>query len=106
VSLFALRSLRAAAHCLCLPIALEVAKLAVPLTESSLAIPLRTVLAAKQYGNEELLARIVSEASLLVMPRDPRGFNVDNVRVVKIMGGSLYDSRVVKGMVFNREPEG
>jgi T-complex protein 1 subunit theta len=83
-----------------------VTKLAIPLTESSLAVPLRTVLAAKQYGNEDLLARIVSEASLLVMPRDPRAFNVDNVRVVKVMGGSLYDSRVVKGMVFNREPEG
>ena len=33
-------------------------------------------------------------------------FNVDNVRVVKIMGGSLEQSKVVKGMVFAREPEG
>ena len=30
----------------------------------------------------------------------------DNVRVVKIMGGSIEQSRVVKGMVFGREPEG
>ena len=40
------------------------------------------------------------------MPANPKNFNVDNVRVVKIMGGSLAGSRVVQGMVFGREPEG
>ena len=40
------------------------------------------------------------------MPPNPKNFNVDNVRVVKIMGGSLSGSKVVRGMVFGREPEG
>ena len=40
------------------------------------------------------------------MPQNPKNFNVDNVRVVKIMGGSLAGSKVVRGMLFNREPEG
>jgi len=40
------------------------------------------------------------------MPSNLKNFNVDNVRVVKIMGGSLAASRVVQGMVFGREPEG
>ena len=40
------------------------------------------------------------------MPPNPKNFNVDNVRVVKIMGGSLSGSKVVQGMVFGREPEG
>lgn len=40
------------------------------------------------------------------MPSNPKNFNVDNVRVVKIMGGSLSGSRVVQGMVFGRESEG
>lgn len=40
------------------------------------------------------------------MPTNPKNFNVDNVRVVKIMGGSLAGSKVVQGMVFGREPEG
>lgn len=40
------------------------------------------------------------------MPSNPKNFNVDNVRVVKIMGGSLSGSAVVRGMVFGREPEG
>ena len=40
------------------------------------------------------------------MPPNPKNFNVDNVRVVKIMGGSLAGSQVVRGMVFGRQPEG
>lgn len=40
------------------------------------------------------------------MPKNPFNFNVDNVRVVKIMGGALEQSKVVKGMVFGREPDG
>jgi T-complex protein 1 subunit theta len=49
---------------------------------------------------------LVAEAVLAVLPKNPENFNVDNIRVVKIMGGSLQQSKVVKGMVFAREPEG
>ena len=48
----------------------------------------------------------MADAALSVMPLNPKNFNVDNVRVVKIMGGSLASSKVVQGMVFGREPEG
>ncbi|ORX88529.1 T-complex protein 1 [Basidiobolus meristosporus CBS 931.73] len=65
-----------------------------------------TSIAAKQYGYEDLLSELVAEAALTIMPNNLTHFNVDNVRVVKIMGGSIYDSRVVKGMVFGRESEG
>ncbi|KAI9830110.1 MAG: T-complex protein 1 subunit theta [Phylliscum demangeonii] len=67
---------------------------------------LRTVIGSKQSGYEDLLAPMVAEAVLAVMPKDPSNFNVDNIRVVKIMGSSLEQSRVVKGMVFGREPDG
>jgi T-complex protein 1 subunit theta len=40
------------------------------------------------------------------MPKNPVNFNVDNIRVVKIMGGSLEQSRLVRGMVFPKEPDG
>lgn len=40
------------------------------------------------------------------MPKNVKDFNVDSVRVVKILGGGLSQSRVVRGMVFGREPEG
>jgi T-complex protein 1 subunit theta len=67
---------------------------------------IRTVIAAKQSGNEDFLAGMVAEAVLAVLPKQPENFNVDNIRVVKIMGGSLEQSKVVKGMVFGREPDG
>ncbi|KAH7374356.1 t-complex protein-like protein 1 [Pyrenochaeta sp. MPI-SDFR-AT-0127] len=74
--------------------------------QEELSKAIRTVVAAKQSGNEDFLAGLVAEAVLAVLPKNPINFNVDNVRVVKIMGGSLEQSKVVKGMVFARQPEG
>ncbi|OAA50002.1 T-complex protein 1, theta subunit [Beauveria brongniartii RCEF 3172] len=86
-------------------------KLAVDKVESlrdqeELTKALRTVIASKQNGNEDTLADLVAEAVLTVLPKNPANFNVDNIRVVKIMGGSLEQSRVVRGMVFPKEPHG
>ncbi|KAI6029304.1 hypothetical protein PISMIDRAFT_249650 [Pisolithus microcarpus 441] len=77
-----------------------------PFTLSTLAEALKPAIASKQYGFEDMLSKLVAEAALAVMPSNPKNFNVDNVRVVKIMGSSLSASRVVQGMVFGREPEG
>ncbi|KAI9026588.1 T-complex protein 1 theta subunit [Phycomyces nitens] len=66
----------------------------------------KAAIASKQYGHEELLSGLVTEAALSIMPKNQRDFNVDNIRVVKVMGSSIYESRVVRGMVFGREPEG
>ena len=68
----------------------------------------RAVIASKKYGQEDLLSALVSEAVAHVLPKGNAvsAFNVDSIRVVKIMGGSLSNSTVIKGMVFNREPEG
>ncbi|TKA29858.1 hypothetical protein B0A50_03222 [Salinomyces thailandicus] len=74
--------------------------------QAELAKAIRTVVAAKQSGSEDFLADMVAEAVLAVLPKNPYNFNVDNVRVVKIMGGSLEQSKVVKGMVLGREPDG
>lgn len=65
----------------------------------------RSVLASKQYGYEDLLAKVVVEAALEVMPKNPAAFSVDSVRVVKVMGGSIHETKVVRGMVFGREPD-
>ncbi|KAI9864029.1 MAG: T-complex protein 1 subunit theta [Trichoglossum hirsutum] len=75
-------------------------------SQSELSKAIRTVIASKQSGSEDFLADMVAEAVLAVLPKNPVNFNVDNIRVVKIMGGSLEQSRVVKGMVFGREPDG
>ncbi|KAJ8610974.1 hypothetical protein MRB53_038187 [Persea americana] len=85
---------------------LEVDKVANIRDSASLQKALRTVIASKQLGSESLLASLVAEAVLAVLPKNAANFNVDTIRVVKIMGGALPASRVVKGMVFAREPEG
>jgi T-complex protein 1 subunit theta len=74
--------------------------------QEELAKAIRTVVASKQSGSEDILAEMVAAAVIAVLPKNPINFNVDNIRVVKIMGGSLEQSRLVKGMVFAREPEG
>ncbi|CAM0142940.1 T-complex protein 1 subunit theta [Umbelopsis sp. WA50703] len=66
----------------------------------------KSAISSKQYGYEDLLSDYVIECALNVMPKNPKDFNVDNIRVVKIMGSSVYESKVVRGMVFGREPEG
>lgn len=86
--------------------ALSTSSLPSPFTKDSLAAAVKPSIASKQYGYEDTLAALVAEAALAVMPSNVKSFNVDNVRVVKIMGGSLANSRVIQGMVFGREPEG
>jgi len=75
-------------------------------SEEQVAKAIKTTIASKQYGNEDFLSKLVAKAVLQIMPKNPAAFNVDNIRVVKIMGGGLEDSSVVKGMVFSREPSG
>ena len=71
-----------------------------------LMAPVQTALATKQYGYETFLAKLVIEAAMQIMPwKNPKAFNVDSVRVVKIMGGTLLDSVMMPGMVFGRIPE-
>ncbi|CAG8537912.1 3581_t:CDS:2 [Ambispora gerdemannii] len=77
-----------------------------PRSPAELSKAINTAIAAKQYGYEDILTDLVIEAALSIMPKNASVFNVDNIRVVKIMGSSIHESKVVKGMVFGREPEG
>ena len=43
---------------------------------------------------------------MLVMPKNSFNFEVDNVRVSKMLGGCLSQSEVIKGMVFTKDVEG
>ena len=40
------------------------------------------------------------------MPKNPKNFVVDNIRICKVAGLSVLQSSVVKGMVFTRSPLG
>ncbi|XP_034939845.1 T-complex protein 1 subunit theta [Chelonus insularis] len=66
---------------------------------------IKTAVMSKQYGNEDLLTSLISEACVSILP-EKTTFNVDNVRVCKILGAGLKSSKVIQGMVFKRNVEG
>lgn len=84
---------------------------------------IKTSIESKQYGNEEFLADLVTRACISILPEQTT-FNVDNVRVCKVLGSGLSSSQVgnlsnfisimlnaffiqvVQGMVFKRQVEG
>lgn len=39
-------------------------------------------------------------------PKNPANFNVDNVRVAKLLGGGLHNSTVVRGLVLKSDAVG
>lgn len=65
---------------------------------------IRAAVMSKQYGNEEFLSRLIAQACILIMP-EKSSFNVDNVRVCKILGAGISSSTVIRGMVFKRTVE-
>eukprot|EP00299_Pterocystis_sp_00344_P008292 c3083_g1_i1.p1 GENE.c3083_g1_i1~~c3083_g1_i1.p1 ORF type:complete len:547 (-),score=115.23 c3083_g1_i1:51-1691(-) len=75
-------------------------------SEAHLAAAMKGAIASKQYGYETFLSDLIAKACVLVMPKNPKNFIVDNVRVCKIAGLSVLQSSVIKGMVFTRTPLG
>lgn len=57
-------------------------------------------------GQEEMIAKLVTQACISILPKAKEDFNKENIRVSKILGGSLMDSQVVKGLVITRLVEG
>ncbi|KIM76334.1 hypothetical protein PILCRDRAFT_12926 [Piloderma croceum F 1598] len=90
----------------CVKASRELETLPTPLILPTLTFALKPAFATKQFDSEDILAALVAEAALAVMPTREKGFNVDNVRVIKIMGDSLSESKVVRGMVFGWESDG
>ncbi|CAH0720058.1 unnamed protein product, partial [Brenthis ino] len=66
---------------------------------------IKPAIMSKQYGNEEFIASLVAKACVAILP-EKTTFNVDNVRICKILGAGLLQSEVLSGMVFKREVEG
>lgn len=51
------------------------------------------------------MAPLITEACLHAMPESSKKFNVDNVRVAKVLGGSIDDSSVIHGLILQRRCE-
>jgi len=67
---------------------------------------LKTSIASHLYGFQDILAPKITEACIQVCPKVVTNFNVDNVRVAKIVGMGVSDTEVVKGFVLTRGSEG
>uniref|UniRef100_A0A7N0T675 CCT-theta n=1 Tax=Kalanchoe fedtschenkoi TaxID=63787 RepID=A0A7N0T675_KALFE len=62
--------------------------------------------ASKQFGQENILCPLIAQACIQVCPKNPSNFNVDNVRVAKLLGGGLHDCTIVRGMVLKSDAVG
>jgi len=60
---------------------------------------MRSSISSKQYGLEDMLGGLITGASLMSMSNVTKKLNVENIRVQKILGGSINDSEVIRGMV-------
>ncbi|PWA88688.1 TCP-1/cpn60 chaperonin family protein [Artemisia annua] len=79
---------------------------------------MKAPVASKQYGNEHILCPLIADvhffflsksyhlACIQVCPKNPVNFNVDNVRVAKLLGGGLHNCTTVRGMVLKGDTVG
>ncbi|CAK8570348.1 unnamed protein product [Lathyrus sativus] len=67
---------------------------------------MKAAVASKQFGQEDTICSLVADACIQVCPKNPVNFNVDNVRVAKLLGGGLRNSTVVRGMVLRNDAVG
>ncbi|XP_027158691.1 T-complex protein 1 subunit theta-like [Coffea eugenioides] len=67
---------------------------------------MKAAVASKHFGQEDILCRIVAQAFIQVCSKNPANFNVDNVRVAKLLGGRLRDSIIIRGMVLKNDAVG
>jgi len=68
---------------------------------------LKSSIMSKQVNNSDLIADLVAKACVQIAPKqDSSAFNVDNIRVCKVLGAGVAASRLMNGMVFRRGAEG
>ena len=66
---------------------------------------IRSAVMSKQYGQEDVLAKVITNACISIH-KIKDVFNVDNIRVCKILGAGISKIDLVQGMVFKRQIEG
>ncbi|KAK4492698.1 hypothetical protein RD792_003518 [Penstemon davidsonii] len=74
--------------------------------KDEVTLRMRAAVASKQFGQEDTLCPLIAEACIQTCPKNPANFNVDNVRVAKLLGGGLHDSAIVRGIVLKNDAVG
>lgn len=76
------------------------------LDETAIARMLRSVVCTKLAGFDEYLAPLLARACIQVLPHDATAFLPQSVRVCKVLGGSISDTRLFHGLVLTSDAEG
>ena len=67
---------------------------------------LKSSIMSKQFEHYDLIADLVAKACVQIVPKNQSNFNVDNIRICKILGSGVANSTIQNGMVFRRGAEG
>ncbi|KAK0398778.1 hypothetical protein QR680_002752 [Steinernema hermaphroditum] len=67
---------------------------------------LKASISSKQFDHQDFITDLVAKACVQTVPKNSSNFNVDSIRICKIIGSGVQYSRVMNGMVFKRGTEG
>ena len=76
---------------------------------SQVAHVMRAVICSKQPLYADFLGNLIAEACIATLAEKnatQRPFNVENIRVCKVLGAGITDSRTVRGLVLTRDTAG
>ena len=73
---------------------------------SQVAKALKATVGSKVPNYSDFFSTLVAKACINSLPDVPTRFDIDNIRVIQILGSSIDDSTVMSGMVARRAAEG
>jgi T-complex protein 1 subunit theta len=66
---------------------------------------LRSTVISKLPSVGEFFSKKIAEACIQILPDNPKAFEVEHLRTTKILGASMTDSFVMRGLIVNRNVE-
>lgn len=73
--------------------------------EDEVAMLLKPALTAKLPSYGEFLSKEVAKACIMSLPEAASKFDIDNIRIVQVMGSNIADSYTMRGFLVKRDAE-
>eukprot|EP00825_Cyclidium_porcatum_P028382 TRINITY_DN3065_c0_g1_i1.p1 TRINITY_DN3065_c0_g1~~TRINITY_DN3065_c0_g1_i1.p1 ORF type:complete len:451 (-),score=92.16 TRINITY_DN3065_c0_g1_i1:456-1808(-) len=74
--------------------------------QAQVEMGLSSAISSKLFVYGQLFTKLVAQACIMSLPDESQNFDVDHIRVAKILGGSVNDSYVLHGLMIARNAEG
>ena len=68
-------------------------------------VGIKSALNSKLMGYTDHFSTLIAEACIKSLPTNHANFDVEYIRVAKVLGGSAFDSKVIQGLVVTRNSE-